>query len=66
MDNLLFSHQVVSDSLVTPWTEAGQAPLSIGFHRQEYWSELMFLTLRKLHVDQTHIFFASCTCILYY
>ena len=24
----------------TPWTEAHQAPLSKGFSRQEYWSEL--------------------------
>ena len=27
----------VSDS-ATPWTAAGQAPLSMGFSRQEYWS----------------------------
>ena len=25
---------------VTPWTVAGQAPLSMGFPRQEYWSGL--------------------------
>ena len=25
---------------VTPWTVACQAPLSMGFSRQEYWSEL--------------------------
>ena len=25
-----------------PWTVARQAPLSIGFSRQEYWSELPF------------------------
>ena len=25
---------------VTPWAEAHQAPLSMGFSRQEYWSEL--------------------------
>ena len=30
---------VVSDS-VTPWTVALQAPLSMGFSRQEYWSGL--------------------------
>ena len=29
-------------ALVTPWTVACQAPLSIGFSRQEYWSELSF------------------------
>ena len=27
---------------VTPWTVAHQAPLSVGFHRQEYWSGLPF------------------------
>ena len=26
--------------LVTPWTVALQAPLSMGFPRQEYWNEL--------------------------
>ena len=32
----------MSDSLETPWTVAHQAPLSLGFPRQEYWSELPF------------------------
>ena len=27
---------------VTPWTAAPQAPLSMGFSSQEYWSELTF------------------------
>ena len=30
--------------LVTPWTAAHQAPLSMGFSRQEYWSGLPFHT----------------------
>ena len=29
-------------TLVTPWTVAHQAPLSMGFSRQEYWSGLPF------------------------
>ena len=29
---------------VTPWTAAYQAPLSMAFSRQEYWSELPFPT----------------------
>ena len=33
---------VVSDSSVTPWTVAHQAPLSVGFSRREYWSGLPF------------------------
>ena len=37
---LLFSHSLMSDSLVTSWTVVCQAPLSTGFHSQEYWSEL--------------------------
>ena len=32
---------VVSDS-ATPWTVTHQAPLSMGFSRQEYWSGLPF------------------------
>ena len=38
---------VVSDS-VTSWTEAHQAPLSMGFSRQEYWSGLPFPSLGDL------------------
>ena len=34
-------HSVMSDS-VTPWTRARQAPLSMEFSRQEYWSGLSF------------------------
>ena len=29
----------------TPWTAAHQAPLSVGFPRQEYWSGLLFTSL---------------------
>ena len=35
---LLFNLEVVSDSFATPWTVAHQAPLSMEFSRQEYWS----------------------------
>ena len=30
------------DSFVTPWTVTRQAPLSMGFPRQEYWNGLPF------------------------
>ena len=40
MEYLLFSHWVVSDSFVTPWTVACQVPL--GFPKQEYWRGLPF------------------------
>ena len=56
---LVFSHKVVSDSFATPWTRACQAPLSMGFPRQEYgmgchfFLQVIFLTqgwkLRFLH-----------------
>ena len=39
---ILFNHSVVSESFVTPWNVARQAPRSIGFLRQEYWSGLPF------------------------
>ena len=34
------SHSVVSNSFMTPWAVARQAPLSMGFPRQEYWGGL--------------------------
>ena len=42
---LVVIHALVTKScptLVTPWTVAHQAPLPIGFPRQEYWSGLPF------------------------
>ena len=41
------SHSVVSDS-ATPWSVAHQAPLSMGFSRQEYWNEMPFPSLEDL------------------
>ena len=35
-------------TLATPWTVAHQAPLSMGFSRQEYWSGLPFPSSRDL------------------
>ena len=35
------SHSTMSDSVI-PWIVARQAPLSMGFSRQEYWSGLPF------------------------
>ena len=35
-------------TLVTLWTVAHQAPLSMGFSRQEYWSGLPFPSARDL------------------
>ena len=36
----MFSLSIMSDSFATPWTVAHKAPLSMGFPRQEFWSEL--------------------------
>ena len=50
----MLSHSVMSDSLWPPWTVAHQAPLSMGFSRQEYWSGLPFPPPGG-PPDQTHI-----------
>ena len=39
---LLLSHFSRVQLLATPWTAAHQAPLSLGFSRQEHWSGLPF------------------------
>ena len=44
----MLSHSVMSNSFATPWTVACQAPLSMGFSRQEYWSGLPFPPLGDL------------------
>ena len=36
----VLSHSFGSESFVTPWIVAHQAPLPMGFSRQEYWSGL--------------------------
>ena len=47
-------------TLVTPWTVAPQAPLSIGFSRQEYWSGLPCPPPGDLPGDWTWISCVSC------
>ena len=39
---LLLSCYIMLNSFTTPWTVSFQAPLSIRFPRQEYWSGLSF------------------------
>ena len=41
MPHVCSAAPVVSDSAI-PWTVASQAPLSMGFSQQEYWSGLPF------------------------
>ena len=38
----------MSDSPVIAWTPAGQAPLSVGFPRKDYWNGLPFPSLGDL------------------
>ena len=38
---------------VTPWTVAHQAPLSMGFSRQEYWCGLPFPS--PMHVSESEV-----------
>ena len=40
---------IMSDSFETLWTVAGQALLSMGFFRKEYWSGLPFPSPGDLH-----------------
>ena len=44
----MISHFSCVQHFVTPWTVAHQAPLFMGFSRQEYWSGLPFSTPGKL------------------
>ena len=40
----MHAYSVMSNSFATPWTVAHQAPLSMGFPSQVYWSGLPFLS----------------------
>ena len=57
---LLLSHFNHVQLCVTPWTAAYQAPLSMEFSRQEYWSGLPFPSpfplLQKIKLKQTTTF----------
>ena len=37
-ENNIYQHQNQAPEVATPWTAAYQAPLSMGFSRQKYWS----------------------------
>ena len=45
--------------LVTPWTTAYQAPLPMGFSRQEYWSGVPFRHIQNFFIVCTHSFWPS-------
>ena len=50
--DMLLSCQVVSNSFATPWTAACQAPLFLGFPKEEYWSGLPFPSPKGLFPTQ--------------
>ena len=59
---LLLSCSFVSDSFAIPWTVAHQAPLSLGFPRQEYWNGLPFPSPGDLPhpgIEPTHISYTT-------
>ena len=49
----------------TPWTVAHQAPLSMGFSRQEYWSGLPFPSMRIFLTQGLNPGLPHCRQILY-
>ena len=53
---------LVTQSCLTLWAVAHQAPLSVGLFRQESWSRLIFSSSRasSWSRDQTHVSYVSC------
>ena len=51
---------------VTPWTVACQAPLPMGFSRQEYWSGLAFSSPEDLPDPGIEPGFLHCGQIVYH
>ena len=52
-------------TLVTPWTVARQAPLSMGFSRQKYWSGLPFPSRVSWVVNRYFLVDSSLNFILF-
>ena len=53
-------------TLATPWTIAGQVPLSMGFSRQEYWSGLPFPSPGDPPSPQSNLGLLRCRQSLYW
>ena len=62
----VLSHSVMPDIPVTPWTVAHQAPLSMGFPRQEYWSRLPFPPPGALPDPGTELYWQANSLALSY
>ena len=52
-------------TLANPWTIAHQAPLSLGFSRQEYWRWVPFLSPGDLPTQRSNSSLLHCRWILY-
>ena len=52
-------------TFATPWTVACQAPLFMGFFRQEYWSRLPFPSLGIFPIQESNPGLLHCRQILY-
>ena len=52
-------------TLCQRWTVAHQAPLSMGFSRQEYWSGLPFPSPRGLYTSVYIQILYLCLCMIY-
>ena len=57
-------HLLSTDSLATPWTVAYQAPLSMGFSRQEYWNGLPFPSPGIFPTQELNLGLLHCRQIL--
>ena len=64
-DGMCVSFAVVPN-FVTPWTTAHQAPLSVGFPRQEYWNDLPFPPPGHLSTQALNPSLLHCRQILYH
>ena len=62
----MLSYSVTPDSFATPWTVALQAPLSLGFSQQEYWSWLPFPSPGIFLTQETNLGLLHCRHILYW
>ena len=63
METTANNMSVCSDS-ATPWTVAGQAPLSMGFCRQDYWSGCHFLLQEFFPTQESNQGLPHCRCVL--
>ena len=59
----MLSHFIHVQLFATPWTVARQAPLSMGFSRQEYWSGLPCPSLGDLPNPRDCTGISSISCI---